>query len=41
MRASLRIACMTWIDSISSDGETMTIRARWALWTIASKFSWI
>ena len=32
---------MTWIDSISSDGETMTTRARCAFCTSASKFSWI
>jgi len=32
---------MTWIDSISSDGETMTIRARCAFCTTGSKCSWI
>ncbi len=41
MRASLRIAWTTWIDSISSEGDTMTTRARCALCTTASKFSWI
>ena len=33
-RASFSIDCITWIDSISSDGETMTTRARCARCTI-------
>ncbi|CKX34586.1 Uncharacterised protein [Mycobacterium tuberculosis] len=28
IRASFRICCITWIASISSDGDTSTIRAR-------------
>jgi hypothetical protein len=28
IRASLRICCITWIASISSDGDTSTTRAR-------------
>src|SRR5829696_563958 len=39
MRASRTSAWRTWIASASSDGETMTMRARWAFWTTSSKCS--
>src|SRR5215207_8067873 len=38
-RASRTSAWRTWIASASSDGETMTMRARWAFWTTSSKCS--